>query len=341
MSRSLTRPASLALVVTLFVCLLFLLPTVQLPLNIIPQPSIPLPDSRTDRPMQALYQDEADAAREGWTSDRLRLAGDLWREAGDLPRAVAYWEAAEPDAALLRDRAQAYLDLGRWADASDALSRLLALLPDDSTERTWADFQLGLIRSAADPAQASDLLRAAQSTYVDQVPPLLAALASGDPTRIGVALADQKLWAYAELAFSQAAGDPVALAYGGWVRDMQGKDGARWIDAAAALAPDNAQVRLLQGLHLRLNYQYQDSLSAIIQAVALDSENPALYAELGKAYQLTGDLTSAQHWLQFAAAMDSQFQPMLEAFYQDERDALIGLGLIDKSTVLPESTPSP
>ncbi len=211
--------------------------------------------------MQALYQVEAQAAVDGWTPERLRLAGDLWREAGDLTRAVAYWEAAPADAILLRDRAQAYLDLARWADASDALDRLLALLPHDSPDRAWAQFQLGAIRMATDPAQAADLLQAAQPTYPAEVTLLLPALTSPtDPTRAGIALADLKLWAYAELAFSQAADDPLALAYGGWVRDMQGKDGARWIDAAVALAPDSAQVRLLQGLHLRLNYDYAGSL---------------------------------------------------------------------------------
>ena len=116
--------------------------------------------------MQALYQVEAQAAVAGWTPERARLAGDLWREAGDLTRAVAYWEAAPADATLLRDRAQAYLDLARWADASDALDRLLALLPDGSPDQAWAEFQLGAIRMATDPTRAADLLRKRRSRAI-------------------------------------------------------------------------------------------------------------------------------------------------------------------------------
>ena len=105
---------------------------------------------------------------------------------------------------------------------------------------------------------------------------------------------------------------PLALAYGGLARDMQGKDGAPQIDAAVTVAPDDPQVRFLQGLHLRLAYDNAGSLDAMVQAVALDPENPALYAELGKAYQLTGDLTAAERWLKFAVSLDSHFQPLLE-----------------------------
>src|SRR5450432_347869 len=136
MSRSFTRTASAALIVILLASLLLLLPAIKLPENGIGQPPIVLPDPHTDRPLQGLYQLQADAARSGWTSDNLRLAGDLWREMGDPTRAVAYWEAvAKPDASLLHDRAQAYIDLQRWADASDALTHLLTLLPPNSSDQ--------------------------------------------------------------------------------------------------------------------------------------------------------------------------------------------------------------
>ncbi len=331
-SRTGVRAASLLVIVALLIGVLLLLQISHLSENTSRYPSVDLPQRRSGRPLQALYQVEAQASADGWTPERARLAGDLWREAGDLTRAVAYWEAAPADATLLRDRAQAYLDLARWADASNALDRLLALLPDNSPDRAWAQFQLGAIRMATDPARAADLLQAAQPSYPAEVTVLLAALTSPtDPMRAGIALADLKLWAYAELAFSQASGDPLALAYGGWVRDMQGKSGARWIDAAVALGADSAQVRLLQGLHLRLNYDYAGSLAAIIQATALDPENPALYAELGTAYQLTGDLTAAEHWLKYAVSLDDRMQPQLDAFYAGEMTLLDNLGLVNEA----------
>ncbi len=337
MSRSLARTASAALIVVVLVSLLLLFYTLHLPENLIGHPPLQLPaepqTAQSGRPLQALYQLEAVAAREGWTSDRYRQAGDLWNRLGDPRRAVAYWESADPDAILLRERAQAYIDLGRWADAADTLSNLLTLLPPAATDRAWAQFQLGLISAAYNPAQALDLLRAAEPTYGDSAAALLPILEGApDPLRIGIALSRQNLWAYAELAFSQSA-DPLASAYGGLARDMQGKDGSTWIETALTLAPDDPQVRFLQALHLRLNYDYAGSLDAMIQAVALDPENPALYAELGRAYQLTGDLATAEHWLKFAVSLDANFQPMLDSFYDDEKSALISLGLVDEAAL--------
>ena len=188
------------------------------------------------------------------------------------------------------------------------------------------------------------MLTAAQPTYGGDAAALVAVLqTTTDPVRIGIALADAKLWTYAELAFSQSPNDPLALAYGALARDMQGKDGSTWLQNALALAPQSAQVRFLQGLHLRLNFKYQESLQAIIQASALDPENPALYAELGRAYQLVGDLTTAEYWLKFAVSLDNHFQPLLDSFYNDEATVLRNLGLIDEAALPfdPALTPEP
>jgi tetratricopeptide (TPR) repeat protein len=294
------------------------------------------------RPLQRLYQLQAQAARDGWTGALLREAGNLWWVMGDLTRAVAYWEAVpdDRDVRLLRDRAAAYVSLGRWADASDALERMLALLPPEATDRPWASYQLGLIRTAYDPQLALYLLRAAHPTYAAETAGLVAVLESThDPVLIGLALARAKLWSHAELVLTQAVNDPLALAYGGLARDMQGKDGSNWLQTALALAPDSAQVRYLQGLHLRLNYQYEASLQAIIQAVALDPENPALYAELGRAYQLVGDLPAAERWLIYAVGLDAHFQPLLDSFYNDEQTLLRDLGLIDEAALPFNSNP--
>ena len=122
---------------------------------------------------------------------------------------------------------------------------------------------------------------------------------------------------------------------------MQGKDGAPQIEAAVTVAPDEPQVRFLQGLHLRLAFDNAGSLDAMVQAVALDPENPALYAELGKAYQLVGDLPTAERWLKFAVSLDTHFQPLLDSFYDDEKTTLLSLGLVDEAALPFNTTPSP
>lgn len=337
MSRSLTRTASAAFILVLLAAFLFFLRFVQLPDNLIGRPPV-LVQSLSGRPLQALYALEWTATKDGWTPALAQQAGDLWRELGDLRRAVAYWEQADATPAVLRDRAQAYVELERWGDASDTLELLLEQLPDTSPDRTWTQFQLGLIRAAYDPVNALDLLRAAEPSYGSVVTNLqLVVEGSTDPVRIGIALARAELWSHAELAFSQSA-EPLAVAYRGLARDMQGKDGSSQIETAAAFAPDDPQVRFLQALHLRLNFDYAGSLEAIIQAVALDPENPALYAELGRAYQLTGDMATAERWLKFAVSLDEHFQPLLDSFYADERSALLNLGLVDEAA-LPFDTP--
>jgi tetratricopeptide (TPR) repeat protein len=270
-----------------------------------------------ERVMESLYHLERQALRDGWTPDLARQVGDLWRDSGDLTRAAAYWTAAG-DAALDR-LARAYLDLGEWALAVDALERL----PADA----WVDFQLGAILAAVDPERALPHLAAAQSVYGESLSGVIEGARRGDPLRIGMALAEQGMWAYAELAFERVDA-PRAYAYRGYARDQQGKDGGALLDAALTLAPTDPQVRLLYGLHLRTLEAYAASLEAIQAAVALDPENPALYAQLGAAYDLTGDSVSARRWYDYAVSLsggDPQFQAILEAF-DAEQQSLFGAG---------------
>jgi len=84
MTHLLLRGAALMLLIVSLVSFLLLQRTIKVPETVIGSPATALPNSHSNRPLQGLYQLESDAAREGWTSDRLRLAGDLWREMGDL-----------------------------------------------------------------------------------------------------------------------------------------------------------------------------------------------------------------------------------------------------------------
>lgn len=333
-----TRAVSAVVLLVLLLALLLLLlrdsPTLTIP--------SPAPSNGDGHIMQAIYRLEAEALERGWSPERAREVGDLWRRAGDLTRAVTYWERSTVDANLLRDLSEAYIELGAWAKASDALETLLTAAPDD----TWAQFQLGVIRAAADPQGALPHLRAAarEPGYTRPLARVIDAAEQGDPLLIGVALADAELWTYAELAFESAGDDPLAYAYGGFVRDMQGKDGGAWIRRAVALAPDDPQVRLLEGLHLRSEGDIDASLQAIVAAVSLDPDNPAVYAELGQAYELAGDMDAAERWLNYAVSL-SRGDPAYEAIlnrFRGEREAFFAeLGITDEAAATPDPSPTP
>jgi tetratricopeptide (TPR) repeat protein len=276
------------------------------------------------RVMQALYQAEALATRDGWTPDLLRLVGDLWQEAGDVILALPYWQAAAQlgDRSILRRLAQTQIDLQRWTDAADTLTQLV----ESDPENFWVHYQLGLVRAAFDPQAAETHLRIAGRSpeYGQVVAAVLNALPDG-AIGVGKVLADAELWSYAELAFQHAVdlGESYAeaLAYTGLMRDYQGKDGRVWIEQAVKNDSQNPLVRYLQGMSLRTVGDYDGSLQALIQAVALDPQNPALYAELGTAYHLTNDLEKAEYWLQFAVDLsdhDPRYQQMLDQFRSEE-----------------------
>jgi tetratricopeptide (TPR) repeat protein len=305
------------------------------------------------RIMQALYQLEAQAV-DGWTDEALVIAGDLWRQAGDLTQAAAYWAAAETeaDAGVLRRLAAAWLELQRWSDAVDTLERLVVAAPDDG----WAHYQLGLLRAPSDPRAAAVHLRTAalSPAYEVAASTLLTVLEAESPDslismRVGTALAESGLWSYAELAFRHAAdlNAPYAeaLAYVGLARDRQGKDGRVWMAQAVELEPHNALVRYLHGLHLRAAGDPAASLQALILATALDPQNPALYAELGEAYRLVNDPESAERWLRMAVVVAGddapRFQRLLGLFYAEEAYALDagGLDTLQDMTVLLPNDP--
>lgn len=301
-----------------------------------------------DQITQALYQIEAGAAQSGWTPDLHRRAGNLERDLGELTNAVAHWEIAMTafpnDILLYQELASAYLELQRWPDAADTLTHLLEFTPDNS----WAHFHLGLVKAAFDPITAANHLNkaASDSTYVDRAAAILAVLNNNpsDPLismRVGSVLLDLNLWPYAELAF-QHANDlnppyPEALAYIGLARDHQGRDGSTFIEQAVTVAPQNAPVRFLQGLHLRHVGDPSGSLKALIQATVLDPQNPAMYTELSAAYRNIGDLPRAEYWLKMAVALsgnDPQFQELLAVFYSEESINLTSEGV----TALGETT---
>jgi tetratricopeptide (TPR) repeat protein len=290
---------------------------------------------RAGRPVQALYVVEALARLDGWTNDLAYLAGDLYFDLGDLPSAVASWERiTDPDAARLRDIARAQLTLERWSAARETLRRLVMRDSDDA----WANMQLGMLELLWEPHRAGEHFGAAavDSAYRERsmaLVTLLSAVATEAPEsrtlRLGLLLAEHREWALAEAVLTEAVQlappFPEALAALGFARVMRGRDGSRELLAAVALAPRDVRVRYFQGVAARVLGDYAGAADALAQAIALEPENPALYAELGQTYRAARDLQQAERWLQRAIDVsndDTRYRELLATFYADEAENL-------------------
>lgn len=276
-----------------------------------------------------LYQIEAKAALQGWTPELHLQAGDLRAELGDLIGAVTHWRAGQTtDPQRLRILAEAQLTLEQWAGAVDTLEALVAQAPDEA----WAHYHLGLLLIAADPARAEPHLTAAGrlANYTPVTRALVAVIRDSDAEeplsmRVGQAMVRAEMWAYAESAFRYAAAIahpyPEALAYIALARAHQGKPAAHWIEQALAFGADVPLVHYVNGLHLRERGDYHASLEAFMTAAALDPNNAAYYAELGKAHQYLFNYEQAEHWLRTAVSVsggEPRFQEMLAVFYAEE-----------------------
>jgi tetratricopeptide (TPR) repeat protein len=287
------------------------------------------PDSPVHRPAQALYQIKSDAAQSGWTPGRHQAAGDLAAQMGDLVSAVAHWQAAElSDPLDLRQLASAQLELEHWAGGIDTLRQLLARQPED----TFAHYHLGLSLAATAPLTARDHLLAALTnpTYHLLADELLTVI-DADPAdpllamRVGLVLFQHGHMAQAERAFRYVANlnDPYgeALAYVALSRQRQSKDSDNWMQRALRLSPGSAQVHFLHGLYQRADNALETSRAAFAQAIQLDPNQAAYYAELGIAHQLLLDYDEAAYWLNMAVVVSDNaptFNTLLAEFYARE-----------------------
>lgn len=263
--------------------------------------------------------------------DNIRV-GNAYAEMGDLRTAVRYWEQGHvqgmsSDILLLSRMASAYIDLQDWSSARRILPQLIAVDPDNY----WASYHLGIIEAVFDvDSAASYLTHATESAiYQDLARAISTELEEINSVSrlisIGAILVEHQVWAYAELAFQHATvmgmDFPEALAYQGWARYQQGKEGHPWINQALIVAPDNPQVIYIQALESRLLGDYEASVTQFRQALIFDPDNPAFSAEIGQTYRLMNDLPSAEEWLAravFTSDNAPQFQEILASFYVDE-----------------------
>lgn len=299
----------------------------------------PVETAWTPSLLTQLYRIQQAAALEGWSFDRYRQVGDIWAELGDPAAAAVQWEAAlalQPDSpGLIRSLAQYYLRAGRWSRAVELLRQLPV---GDPLASTW----LGLILARYDRDAALSRLETASAlpefaiddAVITAVRDVLLEAAPEDTTlamRVGLALADHQQWALAEAAFLHAAAlaQPYgeAVAYLGFARAMQGKDGsADWIAHAIESEPTNAQVYYIQALYLDLIGDSDGAIAALQTAAQFDPRNPAYYAAIGQAYRARGNATEADYWLRLATIMDQgnnpQYQALLNDFYDEYGELL-------------------
>lgn len=289
----------------------------------------------------ALFHIETHAALNGWTAQTHIQAGNLWRDMGDLGRALPHWESAivtEPNANLLRQIASIYLERGEWSIAWERIQALLELAPNDS----WAIYYAGLILAPSDPSSAYGYLGQVailENTYSETAQNILNEIGDTENDadiilRVAAGMAGANEWSLAENAYQYAADlyypFPEATAYTGLMRILQGKNGEAWINEALALAPDNPDVNYVAGVYWREAGEYLLSEEALIDAIALEPTNPIFFTELGITYHEMGNRLDAEIWLQTAVIVSGNNPVMVEAlenFYEDyylASQALIG-----------------
>jgi tetratricopeptide (TPR) repeat protein len=296
------------------------------------------------QPNQSLYRIQAQATQTGWTTDLHQQAGDLYERMDNTPAMIAHWEAANTqDAARLERLGRAYIRLEEWTAAYDTFAQILIQAPTNTT----AYYYMGLILSARDPLRARPALEiAAQNlTYASLCNDLLAVM-DGDtrdnryPLQIGQVLMQYDQRQLAEYALHYAAaftGKAEAYAYVAILRQAQDERSSYWMQQGLLRGQRNPTVAYLNGLYLRRNDDYKASLQEFSRAVLLQPENPALYAEMGKAHELLFQYESAEHWLTMAVDIsdnDPRYASLLASFYINS-----GYGTLDNLRNLRQDMP--
>src|SRR5262245_42846102 len=111
----------------------------------------------------ALFYVDVQANQDGWSAALHEEAGNLWRDMGDLSRALPHWEVVaqlDPQPDNLRRLADLNLQAGDWGTAYQYLEQLLQLVPDD----TWGLYYGGLLLAPSDTRTARDYLNRVTSS---------------------------------------------------------------------------------------------------------------------------------------------------------------------------------
>ena len=277
----------------------------------------------------------------GWTPELHLQMGYLYQGLSLETKAQAHWETAlAEDSNLSQARLQlgwAYLHSGAWEGARAAFETILSRWDDDH-RLSWqsAHYGLGLLLAADDPALA---LHHFQIAAAGEDQPLAAQaitlgadleqISSVDDSvhaasLLGQAFVRTGAWSLARQTLEQVvAVEPeyaASLAYLGHALDHLGEtaEAQERLLQAVRLAPAQTLPRYLLGLYyLRHNNPVEATLQ-FRQALELDPDNAALYAELGRAWQLQGHYGDAENAFIIAVELESldiDFNLLLVRFY--------------------------
>jgi tetratricopeptide (TPR) repeat protein len=285
----------------------------------------------------------------GWNAERRDQLRRIFEHNGATRRANALLyalpEGSLPAPQVLRNLVQEQINRLEWEQAETTLGQLLAFDPGDMqalyqlalllapVDQNYAREYLG--RVVHDPALAvrAETIRAALDVYN------VSALTDAH-TYLGVTLVGLGEWPFAERALRMAlevnSVNPIALAYLGFARDQQGRDGLPDLEAALAMAPNEPTIHYLVGQHWRQAGRHDKEYEAFTRAYWLSPDNPALAVEVGVALQNQSDLAGAEQWLRRAVELDPddlQWRRVLAAFYADTAFQLepTGLAFIEES----------
>ncbi len=283
------------------------------------------------------------ADQAGWNParrDQMRL---ILEHDGEKAQSIALIYAAlddgNADPAALRDLAREQIARLEWSQAAIVLEYWLATEPDSAE----AAYLLGILLAPEHHKQAAAYLSdaARDPAWAGRAAAVQAALAAYDVyaltdahMQLGIALIRLGEWPFAEhalqLALDVNAVNPTALAYLGYARDQQGRDGLADIQDARAMNPNDPLIYYLLGLHWRQAQDHRQAYEAFNHAYWLDAANPALAAEVAVSLQNLSDLAGAATWYQQAvelAPADIQWRRLLAAFYADTGFELESSGL--------------
>ena len=296
------------------------------------------------------------ADQDGWTATRYSQLRVSLERTNQSDQAVAVLQNTlldEDDPAAMFRLAQYQLERVDWYSAQATLEHLLAFDPNNTSACYW----LGMLLAPYDVAAASTYLTCAATdpSLAPRVETIRAALNAnaGLPradarTKLGLTFIGMNEWALAEHAFQASLEasmvNPTALAYLGFVRDQQGRNGLYEIQAAIAMTPNDPLLYYLLGQHWRGLGDYDLSYDALSLAYSLDPDNPALASEVGLARQLLLDLYGAEDWLKLAIELEPTnpaWYRVLAVFYADSGYEVesVGLAFVQEASELVPDDP--